>query len=340
MITRGLAYLRRLQTRDGGFALVKGRAPDAQSTAWAIQAFVAAGTSPGQAGVRLPRQAAPRRRQLPLLEALRRDAGLGHLPGASRRWLASRSRSVSLAAWPGRVTASIITIGNELLSGDTVNTNASWLAQQLEELGVTVTLMASLPDEIERIAAFVRTEAERADFVLVTGGLGGTPDDVTREAMADAFEAPQDEVVRSRRAASLQVPRRPGVRGALGEPSRAARGRSRTRSAARPGFVVGNVYVLPGLPAEMKAMFATFAVRAGDRAADHLVAADATRRPRRGSSACSRRWATAIRACWSARTRSSTPDGATVEVVVKSSDPGALEAAVAWIERALEEATS
>ena len=50
----------------------------------------------------------------------------------------------------GRVTASIITIGNELLSGDTVNTNASWLAQELEELGVTVTLMASLPDEIGR----------------------------------------------------------------------------------------------------------------------------------------------------------------------------------------------
>src|SRR4029078_5444991 len=93
----------------------------------------------------------------------------------------------------GRVTASIVTIGNELLSGDTVNTNASWLAHELEELGATVTLMASLPDEIDRIAAFVRTEAERADVVLVTGGLGGTPDDVTREAMAQALEAAHGE---------------------------------------------------------------------------------------------------------------------------------------------------
>ena len=75
----------------------------------------------------------------------------------------------------GRVTASIITIGNELLSGDTVNTNASWLAQELEELGVTVTLMASLPDEIDRIAAFVRTEAERADIVLVGVAWAGRP---------------------------------------------------------------------------------------------------------------------------------------------------------------------
>src|SRR4029450_5201508 len=94
----------------------------------------------------------------------------------------------------GRVTASIVTIGNELLSGDTVNTNAAWLAHELEELGVVVTLMASLPDEIDRVAEFVRTESVRADIVLVTGGLGGTPDDITREAMAAAFEAPQGEV--------------------------------------------------------------------------------------------------------------------------------------------------
>ena len=75
-----------------------------------------------------------------------------------------------------RVTASIVTVGNELLSGDTVNTNAAWLAQQLEELGVTVTLMASLPDEIDRIAEFVRAESANSDLVIVTGGLGGTPD--------------------------------------------------------------------------------------------------------------------------------------------------------------------
>ena len=134
----------------------------------------------------------------------------------------------------GRVTASIVTIGNELLSGDTVNTNASWLAQQLEELGVVVTLMASLPDEIDRVAEFVRTESDRADIVLVTGGLGGTPDDITREAMAAAFEAPQDEVVRSRGQAALAVPRRPGVRGALGEPpGRRAAAREPARRRAR-----------------------------------------------------------------------------------------------------------
>src|SRR4029450_8984518 len=160
----------------------------------------------------------------------------------------------------GRVTASIVTIGNELLSGDTVNTNAAWLPQQLEDLGVVVTLMASLPDEIERVAEFVRTESDRADIVLVTGGLGGTPDDITREAIAAAFEAPQDEVadlaasLRSRfpadpeyaaRWANLPRARRPPP--ACGRASRPTlsprpggrtspreRARSRTRSAARP----------------------------------------------------------------------------------------------------------
>ena len=99
-ITRGLAYLRRLQRRDGGFALDAGRGSDAQSTAWAIQAFVAADRQPGPSGVPLPRAPAPARRQLPLLEALRRDAGLGHVAGAAR----ARSQAVpaSLVSGPWR----------------------------------------------------------------------------------------------------------------------------------------------------------------------------------------------------------------------------------------------
>ena len=91
-------------------------------------------------------------------------------------------------------TASILTIGNELVSGDVPNTNASWLARRLAPLGVEVRLMAALPDEIDAIAEFVRAEAPHVDFLLVTGGLGGTPDDLTREALAAAFRVPQEEV--------------------------------------------------------------------------------------------------------------------------------------------------
>src|SRR4051795_11431767 len=91
-------------------------------------------------------------------------------------------------------TASILTIGNELVSGDVPNTNGSWIAKRLAPLGVEPRLLAAVPDEIEAIADFVRREAPRVDFLIVTGGLGGTPDDLTREALAYTFDLPQEEV--------------------------------------------------------------------------------------------------------------------------------------------------
>src|SRR3954464_4913732 len=87
-----------------------------------------------------------------------------------------------------------MTIGNELVSGDVPNTNGSWLAKRLAPLGVAVRMLAALPDDIEQIAEFLRDEARRVDFLLVTGGLGGTPDDMTREAIAHAFGVPQVEI--------------------------------------------------------------------------------------------------------------------------------------------------
>src|SRR6185503_1065568 len=81
----------------------------------------------------------------------------------------------------------IITVGDELTSGDVENTNASWLARRLEALGVKVRLVASLTDEVEQIAWFLRQHRHDATYVFVTGGLGGTPDDVTREGVAAAF---------------------------------------------------------------------------------------------------------------------------------------------------------
>src|SRR5688572_5989833 len=84
-------------------------------------------------------------------------------------------------------SAVILTVGNEIVSGDTENTNASWLARRLAELGVEVKLIAAVRDDVEEIAAFLRAERPRVEHVFVTGGLGGTPDDITREAVAAAF---------------------------------------------------------------------------------------------------------------------------------------------------------
>ena len=233
-------------------------------------------------------------------------------------------------------SAAILTIGNELVSGDVPNTNGSWLARRLEQLGVRVTTIAALPDEIDRVAGWVRAQAPDVDFVLVTGGLGGTPDDLTREAIAAAFEVEQREVpevaadLRARfardpeyaaRWARLPVGSRP-----LGNPLGGA-----------PGFVIENVYVLPGLPSEMEAMFETIAREL---------------RQARPIASWRRRYPTTeghiVAVLEEAHERhpgllvgsypSFDPRGHEVEVVLKSHDQEELDAAVRWLEAALDRA--
>src|SRR5205085_2792603 len=133
--------------------------------------------------------------ELPLLGALCDDTRVGHIAGAGgagEEAVPSLKRGGLADTRP--VLAAILTIGNELVSGDVENTNASWLARRLESLGVRVSISASVPDELERIVEFVRREREPVDHLIVTGGLGGTPDDITREALAAAFDAPQESV--------------------------------------------------------------------------------------------------------------------------------------------------
>ena len=74
------------------------------------------------------------------------------------------------------------------------NTNGSWLAKRLETLGVRVVLIATVPDELDRIVDVLQREMPRVDRLIVTGGLGGTPDDITREAVAAAFGVEQEVV--------------------------------------------------------------------------------------------------------------------------------------------------
>lgn len=235
-------------------------------------------------------------------------------------------------------TASIVTIGNELVSGDTVNTNGSWLAARLEALGVDVLLIASLPDEEKRVAALVRAQAAETDVVLVTGGLGGTPDDITREAIAAAFGVPQAEQpevaerLRARfrgdpdyvtRWAQLPAGSRP-LENPLG---------------GAPGFVIGNVYVLPGLPSEMEAMFETVAAELGGGSP---IAS--WRRTYRTTESRIVAVLEAGGERYPAVKVGSYPsfgaDGTFVEVVLKSSDPAALAAAQAWFEQALADLTA
>lgn len=153
-------------------------------------------------------------------------------------------------------TAAILTIGNELTSGDVADTNGAWLAQRLERIGVSVAILAAVPDEIEAVARFIRREAPEVDFVFVTGGLGGTPDDLTREALAAAFDVGQETVSELADALRARFTRDPDYAARWADLPVGSRGLENPLGGA-PGFVIENVYVFPGLPAEMMAMFET-----------------------------------------------------------------------------------
>jgi molybdenum cofactor synthesis domain-containing protein len=152
------------------------------------------------------------------------------------------------------VKAAVLTIGNELVSGDVPNTNGSWLAKRLEGLGVAVVLIAAIPDELDQIATFVRREAPAVDHLVVTGGLGGTPDDITREALAAAFGVGQREVPELAEALRSRFAREPDYFQRFAQLPEGSRPLANPLGGA-PGFQIANVWVLPGLPSEMEAMF-------------------------------------------------------------------------------------
>ena len=89
-------------------------------------------------------------------------------------------------------TAVLITIGDEILSGNTVDTNSNFIATQLKEIGIKVLSIFTIPDEESAIVATLGRAFEMSDVVFTTGGLGPTKDDITKKAYADFFE---DEMI-------------------------------------------------------------------------------------------------------------------------------------------------
>jgi nicotinamide-nucleotide amidase len=85
------------------------------------------------------------------------------------------------------MNAEIIAVGTELLLGDIVNTNASFIAQKLASLGISVFFQTVVGDNAERIKTAYKNAFDRADVVITTGGLGPTDDDITKESAAEYF---------------------------------------------------------------------------------------------------------------------------------------------------------
>lgn len=91
------------------------------------------------------------------------------------------------------MTAEIICVGTELLLGNTLNTNAQYLAQQLASLGIPHYFQTVVGDNLQRIHQVIDIALKRAEILIFTGGLGPTPDDLTTEAVASFFQIPLEE---------------------------------------------------------------------------------------------------------------------------------------------------
>ncbi|XP_027523535.1 FAD synthase isoform X4 [Corapipo altera] len=155
-------------------------------------------------------------------------------------------------------TAGIIVIGDEILKGHTQDTNSFFMCRRLRALGVKVARISVVPDEVEAIASEVAAFAARFTFVLTSGGIGPTHDDVTFEAVAKAFEenvVPHPELValvhKFFGRTEAQCPEMKLAR--VPESARLNYGTDGRGSAFDyPLVSVRNVYIFPGIPALME----------------------------------------------------------------------------------------
>ncbi len=160
------------------------------------------------------------------------------------------------------VRARILSVGSELTSGQTTDTNAAWLSRRLGEIGIETIGHAAAPDDEKRIRDEIRCGAAEVDLLIVSGGLGPTADDLTREALAAVLAVPLvehgpslaaiEEFFRRRGLVMPESNRRQAFLPGGAEPLENVRGTA-PGIGARLGSAV--VFALPGVPGEMREMF-------------------------------------------------------------------------------------
>ena len=155
-------------------------------------------------------------------------------------------------------TAAIIVIGDEILSGRTKDKNIGWLAEQLGAQGIQLGEARVIADKKQTIIDTVQTLSKTYDLVFTSGGIGPTHDDITTDAVAAAFNVAVIRHPEAERrliahyantdllfnAARQKMADIPDTAALIDNPLSAA-----------PGYIIGNVYVLPGVPAILQAMF-------------------------------------------------------------------------------------
>ncbi len=161
-------------------------------------------------------------------------------------------------------TACLLIIGNEVLSGRTRDANLQFLATRLGEIGIPLAEARVIPDIPEVIIGTLNAVRARFDHVFTTGGIGPTHDDITSECVARAFGVPWEIHEETRALMAADYARRnPPVElnAARLRMATLPRGAVPIRCAATtaPGFSMGNVHVMAGVPSIMRAMFEALA---------------------------------------------------------------------------------
>src|SRR6202789_4387567 len=159
-------------------------------------------------------------------------------------------------------TACILVIGNEVLSGRTQDANIRFLAVKLGDLGIPVREVRIIPDVPETIVATVNEARAKFNYVFTTGGIGPTHDDITSECIAAAFGVPWEPhpIAWARMEAAYKPGEFNAARQRMATMPRGATLIDNAMSVA-PGFQIGNVYVMAGVPRVMQSMFEWLAPR-------------------------------------------------------------------------------
>ena len=155
------------------------------------------------------------------------------------------------------VTAAMLVIGDEILSGRTKDRNIGHLADIMTAIGVDLSEVRIVPDVEDEIVAAVNALRQRYDYVFTSGGIGPTHDDITADAIAKAFSVPCEHDARALKLLEESYAKR-GIEftEARKRMARMPRGAEHIDNpvSAAPGFRIGNVHVMAGVPSIFQAM--------------------------------------------------------------------------------------
>jgi molybdenum cofactor synthesis domain-containing protein len=238
---------------------------------------------------------------------------------------------------PPAITAAILVIGDEILSGRTKDKNIGYIAEYLTAIGIDMREVRVVPDVEEEIVAALNALRHRFTYVFTTGGIGPTHDDITADCVAKAFGAPIDHdpravaMLRERYSpddlneARLRMARIPAGADLIENPISKA-----------PGFKLGNVIVMAGVPSIMQVMLDKVAPTLQTGARMIAESIDANGIPEGIYAAALAEVAKSHPNVSLGSYPSFTAQGFRNQIVVRSKDPAAVAAATAAVRSALD----